>query len=151
MLQTLVHISVAITNGQDLLLVQEMKPENHGKWNLPGGHLEFGELVSAGAVREVLEETGLKVQLEGMLGIYQRIATGSHSIRFVFAAKFPMEQTATAGDQIMAIRYAKLDEVLGMDDELLVSPVVLKQIVRDIKAGRNASWDALWPGNNANL
>lgn len=33
-----------------------------GTWQLPGGHLEHGESVLVCAEREVLEETGLKVQ-----------------------------------------------------------------------------------------
>jgi ADP-ribose pyrophosphatase YjhB (NUDIX family) len=49
----LLHVSVALTRGDHrILLVQEGKPENHGRWNLPGGHLEVGETIRRGhAVR----------------------------------------------------------------------------------------------------
>lgn len=33
-----------------------------GTWGLPGGHLDFGESFETCAVRETLEETGLKIQ-----------------------------------------------------------------------------------------
>lgn len=39
----LIHVSVALQQGEAVLLVQERKPENHRLWNLPGGHLEMGE------------------------------------------------------------------------------------------------------------
>lgn len=39
-------------------------------WALPGGAMEFGESVSQTAVREVREETGLDVEIIGLVGIY---------------------------------------------------------------------------------
>lgn len=41
-----------------------------GMWGLPGGGIEPGESVEASALREVLEETGLKVELTRLIGIY---------------------------------------------------------------------------------
>lgn len=39
-------------------------------WALPGGAMEFGETISHTAVREVQEETGLDVEVSGLVGIY---------------------------------------------------------------------------------
>jgi ADP-ribose pyrophosphatase YjhB (NUDIX family) len=39
-------------------------------WALPGGVMELGESLGDCAVREVLEETGLKVEPVGIVGIY---------------------------------------------------------------------------------
>ncbi|WP_232295025.1 NUDIX hydrolase [Parafrankia sp. EUN1f] len=39
------------------------------RWTLPGGGLEHGETPEAGAVREVEEETGLDVEITGLLGV----------------------------------------------------------------------------------
>ena len=57
-----------IFDGQGRVLLQ--KREDNGFWGLPGGGIDIGETVEQGAIREVLEETGLKVTVKRLVGIY---------------------------------------------------------------------------------
>src|SRR6266699_1121430 len=41
-------------------------------WNLPGGGMEVGETVDEAIIREVREETGLKVRVEQLVGVYSK-------------------------------------------------------------------------------
>lgn len=105
----LIHVSVAIKWENRVLFVQETKPVNYGCWNLPGGHVEFGETLHQAAVREVAEETGLEVTLSHLVRIYTGIRQpDSHAIRFVFTAK-PQNNLAVAGADILAVRWFDLD------------------------------------------
>lgn len=41
-----------------------------GKWTMPAGYLELEESLADGAAREVLEEAGARVEITGLLGVY---------------------------------------------------------------------------------
>lgn len=58
-----------VHRGGKVLLVRRNNPPNKGRWALPGGLVELGETTQAAAVREVHEETGLKVKVEGLLDV----------------------------------------------------------------------------------
>lgn len=59
--------------GGRLLLVREV---SDGRWALPGGWADVGETLTEGVVREVREETGLEVEVDRLVGIFDRERTG---------------------------------------------------------------------------
>lgn len=69
------------------IVLIERKNEPHG-WALPGGFVDYGETVEAAAVREAREETGLTVELTGLLGVYSDPARDKrlHTMSVVFTA-----------------------------------------------------------------
>lgn len=54
-------------------------------WNLPGGGLEPGELPDEAVIREVMEETGLKVVVERLVGVYGK--PGRSDLVFSFVCR----------------------------------------------------------------
>ena len=128
----LVHVSTVIQEVGRILLVQEAKQENRERWNLPGGHLEENETLYQGALREVFEETGLHVVLEGLIGIYTTVRPGYQAFRFVFAAPHPGGE-AFAGDDILAVRWATLTEAATLTDAEIVSPAMFRHILSDLQ------------------
>lgn len=42
----------------------------NGQWCVPGGYMESGESVTEACVREVFEETRLRVEVKGLVGVY---------------------------------------------------------------------------------
>jgi ADP-ribose pyrophosphatase YjhB (NUDIX family) len=56
-------------DGRILLTRRSIDP-GRGLWTFPGGFVDFGESVSDAAVRETFEETGLRVDLTGLVNVY---------------------------------------------------------------------------------
>jgi 8-oxo-dGTP diphosphatase len=65
---------VVIENGRALLIKRGSEPLL-GQWSIPGGTLEIGESLQQGVARELLEETGLDVEVQDMIEVFDRIFT----------------------------------------------------------------------------
>lgn len=53
-----------------IVLVRRGIPPSLGKWVFPGGYVDRGEPTDLAAVREVREECGLEVAVEGLVGVF---------------------------------------------------------------------------------
>ncbi len=59
-----IGVGVIVRRGERVLLGHRVHAHGSGTWQFPGGHLEYGEAIEDCAHREVLEETGLDVEIE---------------------------------------------------------------------------------------
>ena len=71
--QPLVGVGSIIIEQDRVLLVKRGHAPLAGEWSIPGGVLEVGETLRQAAAREVMEETGLIVEVADLLGVYDRI------------------------------------------------------------------------------
>ncbi|HET9852561.1 MAG TPA: NUDIX hydrolase [Candidatus Limnocylindrales bacterium] len=69
----LVVTTIPVTDDGRLLLIRRGLEPGRGLWAQPGGFLEVDETVTEGAIRETLEETGLRVAPGEILGLYARL------------------------------------------------------------------------------
>ena len=56
----------------NVLFIRRILDPGMGRWSLPGGYVDRGEEVARAAEREVMEETGLEVRVEGVVGVYSQ-------------------------------------------------------------------------------
>lgn len=63
-------VDVIVQTEEGVVLVKRKNNPFKRKWAIPGGFVKEGETVEQAACREVKEETGLEVELGGIVGIY---------------------------------------------------------------------------------
>ncbi|MFG2307678.1 NUDIX hydrolase [Streptomyces sp. NPDC048566] len=66
---SLVPAASVVVVGNDGRVLLQRRADN-GRWALPGGRMEIGETLPGCAVRETREETGLDVEVVGLVGTY---------------------------------------------------------------------------------
>jgi ADP-ribose pyrophosphatase YjhB (NUDIX family) len=99
-------------NGRILLI----RRADNGLWAMPGGGLEVGETPAAGVVREVFEETGMRVKALALSGVHDSRRCGTHTrhhlYHFVFLCR-PAANGHTAvpshANEVLAVEWFPAD------------------------------------------
>lgn len=136
MLPTDLTVSAVVEKEGRFLIVEE-RSSGVTVINQPGGHIEVGETPEQAVEREALEETGCRIKVSGLLGVYLWIhpQTRQNFLRIVFAANLVLQDTAMALDDGIHAVHWWTPKDLQSRRRMLRSPVVLRS-VEDYLAGR---------------
>ncbi|HJQ08294.1 MAG TPA: NUDIX domain-containing protein [Candidatus Saccharimonadales bacterium] len=120
---------IVLKQADKYILIQEVRHEKTGLFNLPAGTLEVDEDFTQCIQREAKEETGVDIELQHFLGVYQTvIASGSNVVFLVFAGQ-TADNAVFASDEHTVIKGFTYDEILELEGPgKLRSPIVLKAI-----------------------
>ncbi len=112
-----------------------------GIFELPGGHLDFGEDIVEALKREVMEENEMHISVGDPFAVftYTNDIKGSHSIEVVYFAKFtdPLENIRIHPHDHSEFRWAAESEV----DPSSVSPEEMKNIKRGFELLKGMSYN----------
>ncbi|NKE03866.1 NUDIX hydrolase [Mesobacillus selenatarsenatis] len=101
----ILSVSGYITNKDgDVLLVRNLHRSD--TLEMPGGQVEEGETLEEAIHREVFEETGIKVNLHGITGIYQNMTIGVTCV--VFRGEYQSGEARTAEGETSEVFFTKI-------------------------------------------
>ena len=110
---------VVVNDDGEILLIRRSDNDN---WALPGGGMDLGESLPDTAVRETAEETGIDVEITGLVGIYTDprhviLYTSNNEVRqefsIVFTAK-PVGGAPTPSQESTEVRWVTPTDIGGL-------------------------------------
>ena len=106
-----IAIGAIVIHDDALLMVQRAQEPGKGLWSLPGGRVEQGEYLADALRREVLEETGLVVDVGELAGILEVPGEELHYVILDYHATVRGDPTVRAGTDASDVRWIPLDQV----------------------------------------
>lgn len=107
--------SAVVIDEQGRVLLHQRR--DSGLWSLPSGVMDVGETIADAVAREVLEETGVAVEITGLVGIYSDprhvIAYSDGEVRQQFNVCFrarPVGGSAHTTDEVRDVRWVSQAE-----------------------------------------
>jgi ADP-ribose pyrophosphatase YjhB (NUDIX family) len=138
--------AVVVHDGR-VLLVRNIYGVTKGRYLLPSGRVNAGELPDQAAVRETFEETSLRVEIEGLIGVRIWVLDdGEHNYFFMYRARLlsPASEMRPNLDEIDDARFFSREEM----QELTVEETWSGAIAIAFKALEPGA--SVWP-NDAGL
>jgi ADP-ribose pyrophosphatase YjhB (NUDIX family) len=103
-----IAVNVAVIRENRILLT---KREDFETWILPSGGVEDGESIAHAAIRETKEETGLDVELTGLVGVYSRLGNMSPGHMVLFVARQIGGKIRCQEGETIAVEWFAFDEI----------------------------------------
>src|SRR5713226_3599669 len=134
----MVGVGAVIVEQNRVLLIRRGAAPLLGEWSLPGGVLECGETLCEAVVREAREETGLAVETDEMLGVYERVTRGDegrvryHYVLIDFLCR-PIGGDLKAGSDAAEVRWFTREELPALSLAYDANDVVLKGLARTME------------------
>ena len=102
-----VAVAVVLGDEQSVLLCRRRIDPGSGLWSFPAGYVNRGEVLEEAAVREVLEELGVAVELRGIVGVYSE--RGEPVVLVVYAGEIEAGEPHPDGREVSEVRRFALD------------------------------------------
>lgn len=103
-----VSVAGVVVNDADQVLAIQRRDNGH--WEPPGGVLELDESPTTGVVREIFEETGIRVDVGPLTGVYKNMRRGIISLVFRCTAIEGQEQATAESIRVKWLSLADVEE-----------------------------------------
>ncbi len=126
-----VGVGVVVFRGEDVLLAQRGKKPRLNSWSIPGGAQDLGETVEDAAHREIHEETGIEIELLGLVEVVNSINRDDkervqfHYTLIDFVAEWKSGDIV-AGDDAADARWVPIGEIHDYNLRKLTHDVILQ-------------------------
>ncbi len=116
-----VAVGVVVEMAGRIVLARRGHEPNYGLWSFPSGYVDAGEVLEDAARREVAEETGLRVRIDRLLGVYSR--AGEQTIFVAYAGEAVGGELAVGEEclEVATFTPGELPELAFPHDEAIIA------------------------------
>lgn len=137
-----VGVGAVIVHEGRVLLVKRRYEPLAGRWSLPGGGVELGETLEASVAREMLEETGLEVEVGPVIEVFDRITRDDDGrVRYHYVLVdylcWPIGGHLRAGSDVEAAVFVHPEELPAYGLSAKATAVIRRALELDREAPRS--------------
>jgi ADP-ribose pyrophosphatase YjhB (NUDIX family) len=111
-----VGVGGAVVHEDRLLLVRRASRRGRGNWQVPGGFIEPDETIEQAVIREVMEESGVKTEVRGVLGIRNRYDSDVDNSLYVVLLLNPLDTKPQPDNhEVDRAGFFSLEEIRGLE------------------------------------
>lgn len=129
----LVVVACLITYNNKILLAKRGIEPRKDFWNLPGGFLENDETAEEGALREVLEETGLTITIDRLHTVFSVVK--ANQVFLIFKAEAP-DDNYTLTPESTEIEFFEYDAIPWDEIAFSSNAYALRQFIANPQSER---------------
>ncbi len=129
-----IGVGGVVVHDKKVLLVRRVRGEDTGEWAIPGGFVETKEKIEDAIVREVKEETSVKVRVEGLIAVRNRLYKDENSVYFIFLLKSSTEKLVVEKAEVDKAKFFTLAEIKKLKClQALSETIVTKVLEGEVK------------------
>lgn len=135
----LAGVAVVVQKKNEILLIRRGQPPKKGLWSIPGGLVELGESIRDAAVREVMEECHIEIEVEQVLDVVDFIEKDTegrirfHYIITDFSARY-VSGTVQAGDDAESAVWVTPEKLAQYPIPEMIQQVIKKALINSAGA-----------------
>src|SRR5512134_4127057 len=130
-----VGVTGAVIRGGKVLFVRRNYEPGKGTWTLPGGFAEHTETLDEAVQRELREETGIEVEVKGVVGVRTRYTEKYGAVLVVFRCELIAGEPRADGYEISAAEFLDAEQIEMLEPVFPLSREVGLQVLRHESPG----------------
>lgn len=117
---------ILFNSNNEVLLIKRGKPPSAGLWTLPGGKVKYNESLEQACIREMLEETGIEIQLAKLIEVVERIKEGFHYVIMDYLASQTGNNDPVPGSDAVDAQWISPDEFTNYETTEGLLPIIMQ-------------------------